>query len=269
MKHKSYILLFILFCAFTDLMSQTAPDFTVTDSWGNTHRLYEDYLNQGKTVVLKIFYVACPPCNSIAPLLEPLYQEWGGGEADVQFIELSIQQGDSDAEINVYKNNHATTYPAAGGEGNSVSASTPYTNGTFGPWSGTPTFVVIAPNGTLQYDVFGFGNAGTIDALDAAIEATGATGVSTGISDNNHPSTFSILSTVVREELLVNITNATSDHHISITGVNGVQFYKSKIDYAQMNLHSIDVSFLPDGFWICTIANNKTGARSSIVFIKS
>ena len=158
------------------LSSQTAPDFTVTDSWGFSHSLYADYLNQGKTVLLKIFYVACPPCNAIAPHLEPLYQDWGGGFGDVQFLELSIRQNDSDIAVNGYKAAHHTTYPAAGGQGNSVAATVPYTNGTFGLWTGTPTFIVIAPDGTLDYDVYGVGIDGTIEALDAAIAATGADG---------------------------------------------------------------------------------------------
>src|SRR5690606_8707913 len=38
----------------------------------------------------------------------------------------------------------------------------------------TPTFVVIAPDGSVQYDVGGPGNQATIDAIDAALAATGA-----------------------------------------------------------------------------------------------
>ncbi len=76
--------------------AQTASNFTIADSWGTTHRLYEDYLDQGKTVLIKIFYTSCPPCNQIAPYLEPLYQEWDAGQGDVQFIELSILASDTD-----------------------------------------------------------------------------------------------------------------------------------------------------------------------------
>ena len=39
---------------------------------------------------------------------------------------------------------------------------------------GTPTFIVIAPDGTVQYDVDGANNQATIAALDAAITSTGA-----------------------------------------------------------------------------------------------
>lgn len=151
-----------------------APDFTVTDSQGRQHRLYADYLNQGKTVVVKLFFTYCPPCNAIAPLMEPLYQAWGGGGGDVEFISLSTKNDDSSADVAAYKANHGHTFPGAGADGGSVNASLPYRNGTYGLFFGTPTFVVIAPDGTVNFDPRGPNQQATIDAVDAAIAATGA-----------------------------------------------------------------------------------------------
>src|SRR4030095_3872774 len=62
----------------------------------------------------------------------------------------------------------------AGKEGGSIAAVAPYKNGQFGPWYGTPTYVVIAPDGSLQYDVSGNTNEATIEAIDEALLATGA-----------------------------------------------------------------------------------------------
>lgn len=154
--------------------SQPAPDFTVTDTEGQVHHLYADYLTQGKTVLLKVFFTTCPPCNSIAPLMEPLYQEWGGGDNDVEFFDLSDKTSDTNPVVAAYKANYGHTYPAGGSTGGSIAAVTPYKNGLYGPWTGTPTFIVIAPDGSVQYDVSGSGNAATIAAIDAAIAATGA-----------------------------------------------------------------------------------------------
>src|SRR5690349_5737231 len=85
-----YVILFVfLFITSLPVFAQPAPDFTITDSHGAQHHLYADYLNQGKSVMIKIFFTTCPPCNSIAPLMEPLYQEWGAGDYDVEFFELS------------------------------------------------------------------------------------------------------------------------------------------------------------------------------------
>jgi thiol-disulfide isomerase/thioredoxin len=151
-----------------------APDFMITDSEGNPHELYADYLDEGKTVVLKIFFTFCPPCNAIAPSTQTLYEEWNAGTGDVEFISLSILPSDTDSDVNVYKNNHGITYPGAGGEGNSVAASAPYTDGTYGFFLGTPTFVVIAPDGTVNYNPRGSTQSATIDSVSAAIAATGA-----------------------------------------------------------------------------------------------
>ncbi len=161
---------------FTSLIgsAQMAPDFTVTDSHGQVRHLYADFLNQGQTVVIEVFFTTCPPCNSIAPLVEPLYQSWGGGNNDVEFIELSDKNFDTDALVNAYQAQYNETFIGAGKDGGSLAAVAPYENGTFGQWFGTPCFVVIAPNGTVNYNVNGSGNQGTINAVDAAITATGA-----------------------------------------------------------------------------------------------
>ena len=154
--------------------STMAPDFTVTDIDGQLHRLYADYLNQGKTVLLEVFYTTCPPCNSIAPLMEPFYQEWGAGDHDVEFFILTDKNADTNPLVAAFHSNYNETFPAVSKEGGSLDAVQPYKNGSFGPWSGTPTFVVIAPDGSVQYDVDGANNQATIDAIDAAILATGA-----------------------------------------------------------------------------------------------
>ncbi|HZV68321.1 MAG TPA: redoxin domain-containing protein [Saprospiraceae bacterium] len=151
-----------------------APDFTITDSHGQIHHLYADYLDQGKSVMIEVFYTTCPPCNSIAPLMEPFYQEWGAGDHDVAFFELSDKNFDSDALVNAYQSTYGETFVAAGKDGGSLTAVAPYKSGQFGPWYGTPTYIVIAPDRTIQYDVSGANNQATIDALDAALLATGA-----------------------------------------------------------------------------------------------
>ncbi|MEO5905491.1 MAG: TlpA disulfide reductase family protein [Saprospiraceae bacterium] len=267
MHWSRYFLLLLLIPFHSALSGQTAPNFTVTDSWGNTHRLYEDYLDKGTTVVLKIFYVACPPCNSIAPHLEPLYQQWGGGEGDVEFIELSIQEGDSDAEVNAYKTNHQTTYPAAGGDGNSVPATTPYTTGVFGLWTGTPTFVVIAPDGTLDYDVYGFGIDGTIEAIDTAIAATGAQGLQTGIIDPILFSKVKLTSTLVSEELVFDIKE---EGHYVIDVLNSAgQLIESKTIHSGINDHfTMSASHISTGAYLCTIKQPEKDFMASYLFVK-
>ncbi len=171
---RMLILIFGLLLSTMSSYGQQAPDFTVTDTEGQVHHLYADYLNQGKTVMIKIFFTTCPPCNSIAPLMEPFYQEWGAGQNDVEFFEMTDKSFDTDALVSAYEANYNETFPAISMQGNSIATVQPYKSGQFGQWLGTPTFIVIAPNGSVQFNVDGNGNQATINAVDAAIAATGA-----------------------------------------------------------------------------------------------
>lgn len=173
MKHH-LLYLTITFLLSQPVFSQTAPDFTVFDPDGFQHDLYEDYLDQGKTVLIEVFFTNCPPCNSIAPYMQPLYEEWGAGAYDVEFFELSNKSYDDNENINDFTWLFGITFPSIGAEGGSLDAVQPYQDGTFGPFFGTPTFAVIAPDGTVNYNVRGPNNQATIDAIDAALAATGA-----------------------------------------------------------------------------------------------
>ncbi len=175
------------------LFAQTAPDFTVTDTHGVEHSLYEDYLNQGKTVVLDLFFVNCGPCNTLAPLLEPVYQEWGAGEGSVQFISLTSEPNDTDPIVIGFEEQHGTTWPAVSADGGGPEAVQAYTDHQFGQFVGYPTLVIIAPDGTVQFDPWVNNNyEGTIELLNEWIENTGASRPISNIVDLDNVSSFSI-----------------------------------------------------------------------------
>ncbi len=173
-----------IFCISSN--AQNAPNFTIMDTDDYEHKLYEDYLDQGYTVVIKIFFVNCPPCNTIAPFVQNLYEQWGEGAYDVQFIELSNKSYDSNEDVAFYKARHGITFPGAGVDGNAMVALQPYLNGTFGTFFGTPKFAVISPDRSVNFNVGGSGTQGRIDALDAAIAATGATGMAQTVLPSNY-----------------------------------------------------------------------------------
>ena len=155
-------------------LSQAAPDFTITSSQQEELSLYQDYLDQGKSVVLELFFTTCPPCISHAPAFQALYEDWGSGQIDVEFIALSIKSTENNSDVENYRLSHGHTFPGAGSDGGALEAILPYTDGTYGSFFGTPTFIVIAPDGTVNYNVDGFGIPATMTALDMAIAATGA-----------------------------------------------------------------------------------------------
>jgi len=176
MKNQILSVIILFFCATILDAQDTAPNFIITDTEGQEHNLYEDYLDNGTTVVIKLFFTSCPPCKSIAPHVQQLYEDWGEGNFDVEFFELSTQSFDHDPRINTYKNTYGITFPGAGIDGGGLAALAPYLSGDFGPYFGTPQFAVIAPDGTVTFGVGGSGNTGRINALNDAIEATGAEG---------------------------------------------------------------------------------------------
>ncbi len=172
------IVLAIISCFSTCLLlGQLAPDFTITDTQGEVHQLYADHLNQGQTVLIKVFFTSCPPCANAAPHIQDLYVQWGEGQYDVEFFELSNKTWDSNANVLAFQNTYNQTYPGAGEDGGSVTAVSPFIDGTFGQFFGTPTYIVIAPDGSVDFDVRGSGLSGTLEAINESIEATGAIGM--------------------------------------------------------------------------------------------
>lgn len=171
LRHTFFILILSASLAFAQ---ETVPDFTVTDIHGETHQLYADYLNQDKTVVIDFFFANCGPCQAMAPSMQALYEDWGEGEHDVQFLGITILESDNDVKLTIFDLSYQITYPSISSEGGAVEAAAPYLDDDFGFFEGTPAIAIIAPDGTVQFDLFGYG-PNTIDNVDQAIRATGAT----------------------------------------------------------------------------------------------
>lgn len=151
-----------------ELASQTAPNFEVFTTQQEAFELY-DYLNQDKVVVIEFFFTSCPPCAAIAPFMEPLYQSFGGGSNDVEFLLVSNKSFDSNSDVSAYTQQYGFTFPGAGQDGGALDVWSTYNDGTFGTIFGTPAFIVIAPDKTLEFNVKGPNNEATIDSLSEAI----------------------------------------------------------------------------------------------------
>lgn len=166
--------IFIFALSVSLAFAQTVPDFTVVDTHGNTHKLYEDYLDQGKTVVIDFFWVNCGLCYNLAPHMETLYQDWGAGEYDVQFMGLTIMSGDDDMDVIDFDNGAGVSYPSISAEGGAIEAGAPFLDDDFGFFEGTPAVAVISPDGTVQFDIFGGVPSSIISILEQQIIDTGA-----------------------------------------------------------------------------------------------
>lgn len=103
---KKYLLIFILLISINVRAQLTngsvAPDFTLTDYYGNTHNLYS-YLNNGKTVFLEIFAAHCPVCWGYhqTHTMKNIYNSYGpNGTNEIMVLALEHDQwNDSNAFI--------------------------------------------------------------------------------------------------------------------------------------------------------------------------
>ena len=169
MKNPSFLPVALLLQ--TALFSAPAPDFTVTTSDGQTRKLYQDYVNQQKLVLLEIFFTTCPPCAGHAPHWQALYQNMlAAHPGKVEFMLLSDKNADTDPVVNNYLAAKGLTMPAAGSSGGSLAAVQPYKSGAFGLFYGTPTFIVIAPgSGEVFFNIQGNSPQETMALLEQKI----------------------------------------------------------------------------------------------------
>lgn len=166
---------FIFALSVSMAFSQTVPDFTMVDTHGETHQLYADYLDQGKTVVFEFFWVNCPLCQNLAPHMQDLYIDWGEGQHDVEFFAITIMTGDNDAKVQNYDNQYGITYPSISAEGGAAEVFAPFKDDDFGFYEGTPSVAVISPDSTVIFDIFGGVPSYIIPAVETQIIDSGAT----------------------------------------------------------------------------------------------
>ena len=129
----------------------TAVNFTVTDVHGQTHNLF-NILDGGKHVIIDFFFTTCGPCIASVPTLNQAFTDYGCNTGEVYFI--SIDKGDTDAEVLQYEETYGGLLPSVSGVnggGNSVTS-------TYGV-TAYPTVVLIAPNRTiLSQDIWPLSN---------------------------------------------------------------------------------------------------------------
>ena len=156
---KKILLLVLLFTLQQPIINAqtsltTAVDFSVTDIHGTTHNLFS-YLDDGKYVIIDFFFTTCGPCIASVPTINQAYTDYGCNTSDLVFI--SIDDGDSDAEVMQYENDYGGLLPSV--SGNDGGGNTVTTNYGISAW---PTVVLIAPNrDILEQDIFPVSNLTT------------------------------------------------------------------------------------------------------------
>ena len=138
-----------------------APDFTLTDQYGNSHTL-SDY--KGKTVFLNFWATWCPPCKMEMPDIQALYEKHGENSGDIIVLGVAgpdVGDEGSVDDITAFLEDAEYTFP--------VVMSTDYAAFIEYGISAFPTTFMIDANG----DVFGYAaGALSADIMDSIIQQT-------------------------------------------------------------------------------------------------
>lgn len=140
--------------ASTERPTIAAPDFTLTDQYGNTHTL-SDY--KGKVVFLNFWADWCGYCVKEMPDIQQLYLDEGENTGDV--IILGITNGLSQQEMADFFTEKQLTYPTLLDTDGSVFA-------TYGAYSLPTTFMIDADGNVYGY-LTGMMDRETMDSIIA------------------------------------------------------------------------------------------------------
>lgn len=178
----------------------TAPDFTVTDTDGNSHTL-SDYLEAGQYVLLDFYFYECVPCQYYAPQIGEAFHKYGCNTKDVVF--LGIDFNDSNEEVELFEANYggAYHYPSASGlegGGNAVVSS-------YGV-SSYPTILLINPSGEVVENI----ETPTLAVFDYYFEEYGivAGSCAANVSEVNEDLTISVFPNPATDYLTITLNQA-------------------------------------------------------------
>ena len=137
-----------------------APDFTLTDQYGNTHTL-SDY--KGKTVFLNFWATWCGPCKSEMPDIQKLYESYGENSEDLVVLAVANPGGQdvSQEEIEQFLEDNGYAFPV-------LMDDTGITLAYYGI-SAFPTTFMIDTNGNVYGYVPG---AMTADIMESIVQQT-------------------------------------------------------------------------------------------------
>ena len=147
MNHIFFITVFTFL--FLQVSAQTAPDFTMTDTEGQTWNLYEQ-LALGKTVVLDFFFVDCIPCQEQSPEVSIMYQDYLASESEL--LVLGISNRDLNVDVEEFDQTFNIVYPTTGEEGGGDTVTTLYQS--WFPFFGWPSYGIVCPDSTINWGVF-------------------------------------------------------------------------------------------------------------------
>jgi len=223
----------------------TAVDFTVTDTKGVSHNLF-NYLNAGKYVCIDFFYKDCPACVTTAPYYQGAFENFGCNQGNVIFLAVSSQ--DNDATLITYATDHSYTYPMI----NSSTGGGATVHSAYGI-SATPTYILIAPDkSVVENDMWPLASA---QALIAFITPHGGTAQAcvNSVSESNKIE-FTTYPNPAANSLFVNAP-AYQKMQFEVVDVLGQSVYKKELGAAN-GLFELNIAPLNSGVYFVRCISN-------------
>lgn len=240
-------------------VGDTVDDFTVIDTQGVEHNLYE-ITASGKYIFIDFFFVTCPPCQQTQKFFNELHDKYGCNQGEVYTLSISDVTGNTNAAIEQYEATYGGPFhhgPAAGIEGGGIPAGNMFGIPAY------PTYFLIGPdNKMVNKDIWPVSGVQTYEnAFPAGFNPTPMECDSMGTSDLN-TQFFTVYPTVSNGIFNVNFTK-NSDSKISVFSMNGQQvfdnIYKDKQNI-QLNLN------LAPGVYVLKIqTGDKTNSQKIII----
>jgi thiol-disulfide isomerase/thioredoxin len=226
----------------------TVANFTVTDTEGNVHTLY-DITASGKYVVLDFFFDTCPPCQQTQPYFNELHETYGCNAADL-FV-MSINNGtDNNAQVIAYENTYGGNFhhsPAVSNEGGGGTV-----NSAFGV-NAFPTYCLVGPdNKRVVNDIWPISNMQTYVNAFPPGSGIQPAACAVGIDENSVASFTDVYPVPSTGIVTLNVnshTNALTT--VQVLDVLGKQVMNVSLTSSNgTSTHTLDLSGLSDGHYI-------------------
>lgn len=227
----------------------TVADFTVTDTEGVQHSLY-DITSQGKYVILDFFFDTCPPCQATQQYFNQLHETYGCNEGDL-FV-MSMNNGtDSNAEVIAYEAAYGGTYahsPAVGIEGGCAAV-----DAAFGV-SAYPTYCLIGPDNLMKnQDIWPINDMSTFVQAFPTESGIDAMACLVGVSEAAL-TTFSLAPSLTNGIVEVRFAEPTTTATVNVTDLLGHTVQSTSVNGASRM--SVDLSAFADGAYLISLVEN-------------
>ena len=251
----------------TVAVGSAAPTFSVTDVHGVTHDLAA-ITGSGKWVVIDFFFTTCGPCQIAAPHITELYNKYGCNQGDL-FV-ISIDTGDSDAEVLAYEATYSGTNPGpsvSGDDGGGNDVVSAYGVGAF------PTVVLIGSDGLMKVnDIWPIGSVADIEAAFTAegFSPTPQSCSSAGIEENTLTHEVTIFPNPAVNSATVSVDmEASNEVTVNVYNLLGAVVATQSFNGTEgENNFEINTRDLENGRYIVNVSINGVTSQVSLNILK-